>query len=89
MERPKETNPPSAVNRLPDEDAESSLGGADAVEKTTSLSDVHGAGVNDAEQWPVGLTANVPHRASPGPIVWILIVLVALVLVAYAAGLFT
>lgn len=65
------------------------MGGADAVEKTTYLSDVHGAEVNDAEVWPVGLTATVPHRGDRGLIVWILVVLAALVVVAYTTGLFT
>ena len=89
MERPPDTNPPSAVNRTPNRNAEPYLGGADAVEKTSDLGDVHGAGVNEPMQTPVGLTATVPHRGGLGPIGWIVIVLAALALAAYAAGLFT
>ena len=88
MERPSDTNPPSAVNRTPDRTTEPYLGGADAVEKTSTLGDVHGANVNDA-QTPVGLTATVRHRGGLGAIGWILLVLAILVAVAYAAGLFT
>ena len=64
MERNPDTNPPSAVNSTPNRATEPYLGGADAVEKTSSLGDVHGADVNDAEHAPVGLTATVPHRVT-------------------------
>ena len=89
MERPAETNPPSAVNRLPAENGEPFLGGADAVEKTTYLDDVHGAGVNDADASRVNVGATVPHRGELGPLRWVLLALAALVIIAYAAGLFT
>lgn len=89
MEQPRETNPPSAVNGLTDRDGEPDLGGADSVEKTTFVSDVHGAGVNDAEGRPVSLTAAVPHSGRLGPLGWVLLVLAVVVLVAYAAGLLT
>jgi len=89
MQWPPDTNPPSAVNRTPNRNAQPNLGGADAVEKTSSLGDVHGAGVNEPAQAPVEVAATVPHRAGVGPIGWIVIVLAALVLAAYAAGLFT
>ena len=89
MQRPPDTNPPSAVNPTPNRNTEPYLGGADAVEKTSTLGDVHGANVNDAAQAPVGLTATVPHRGGLGAIGWILLVLAILVAVAYATGLVT
>jgi len=89
MQKPTETNPPSSVNPAPDRDDQAYLGGGDAVEKTTYVSDVHGAGVNDAEGATVGLTATVRHSGGLGALGWILLVLVVLVVVAYAAGLFT
>jgi len=89
MQRPPDTNPPSAVNPTPNRNTERYLGGADAVEKTSTLGDVHGSDVNDEAQGPVGLTATVPHRGGLGAIGWILLVLAILVAVAYATGLFT
>ena len=89
MERPPDTNPPSAVNSTPNRNTEPYLGGADAVEKTSTLGDVHGASVNDAAEAPVGLTATVPHRGGLGAVGWVLLVLAILVAVAYATGLFT
>ena len=89
MQKPTETNPPSGVSPTPDRNNSAYLGGGDAVEKTTYVSDVHGAGVNDAEGSPVGLTATVRHSGGLGALGWILLVLVVLVVVAYAAGLFT
>ncbi len=89
MERTPDTNPPSAVNRTPDRNTQPDLGDADAVEKTSALGDVHGAEVNDPAHERVEVEATVPHRRGLGPIGWIVIVLAALVAVAYAAGLFT
>ena len=89
MERKPDTNPPSAVNPTPNRKAEPYLGGADAVEKTSTLGDVHGADVSDADRRPVGFTATVPHRGGLGAIGWILLVLAILVAVGYASGLFT
>ena len=89
MERNPDTNPPSAVNPTPNRKTEPYLGGADAVEKTSTLGDVHGADVNDAERAPVGLTATVPHRGGLGAIGWILLLLAIFVAVGYATGLFT
>ena len=89
MERQPDTNPPSAVNRTPNRNTEPYLGGADAVEKTSDLGDVHGADVNEPAQAPVEVAATVPHRGGLGPIGWIVLVLAVLVLAAYAAGLFT
>jgi hypothetical protein len=89
MEKPRETNPPSSVNPTPDLASTPYLGGADSVEKTGYLANVHGAEVNDAEGAPVGLTAAVPHRGGLGLLGWVVLVVVVLVIVAYAAGLFT
>ena len=89
MELPPDTNPPSAVNPTPNRNTEPYLGGADAVEKTSALGDVHGASLNDAAKAPAGLTATVPHRRGLGGIGWLLLVLAILVAVAYATGLFT
>jgi len=62
----------------------------DGYNSTTNNADeVDGAGVNEPAQAPVEVAATVPHRAGLGPIGWIVIVLAALVLAAYAAGLFT
>jgi len=87
MKRPTDTNPPSAVNRLADQNGEPYLGGADSVEKTTYVADVHGASVNDAEQAPVGLTATVPHQGGLGSVGWIAVVVGMVILAAYAAAL--
>ena len=89
MERPPDTNPPSAVNPTPDRKTGPYLGGADAVEKTSTLGDVHGSDVNEPTDGPVETTATVPHNGGLGAIGWILLVLAILVAVAYTAGLFT
>jgi hypothetical protein len=64
------------------------IGGADAVEKTTYASDVHGAEADGSAARPVPVTATVGHDRGLGPVGWIALVLAALVLAAYAAGLF-
>ena len=86
MEQRRDTNPPSSVNRTGDRNTQPYLGGADAVEKTTAVGDVHGA---DAHARPAGagVTARVPH-GSPSQLIWVLLVLVVLVVLAYAIGLF-
>ena len=86
MEQRRDTNPPSGVNRPGDRNSEPYFGGADAVEKTTAAGDVHGA---DAHARPAsgGVTAKV-HRGSPSQLIWVLLVLVVLVVLAYAIGLF-
>jgi len=89
MEKPRETNPPSAVNPTPDRASKPYIGGADSVEKTSALGDVHGAEVNDAEVAPVGLTATVRHRGGLGVLGWVVLLLVVLVIIAYAAGMFS
>jgi hypothetical protein len=63
------------------------LGGADAVEKTTYVSDVHGADV-EAGSRPVPVTASV-HAGGASPIAWIAALLAVLALAVYAAGLFS
>ena len=65
------------------------LSGADAVEKTTYVGDVHGADVHGTNNVPPGgVTASV-RSGGTSPIVWIAAVLAILALVAYAAGLFS
>jgi hypothetical protein len=70
-----------------DRNADSYLGGADAVEKTTYASDVRGADVEDREEHG-RLTATVPHQRGLGSVGWVAMVLALLALLAYAAGLF-
>jgi hypothetical protein len=89
MERPPDTNPPSAVNPTPNRKTEPYLGGADAVQKTSTLGDVPGSEVNDPAHAPVESTATVQHNGGLGAIGWILLVLAILVAVAYATGLVT
>jgi hypothetical protein len=88
-QRPTDTNPPSSVNPTPGRVSKPYLGGADAVEKTSSLGDVHGTDPNDTHHRPAGYTATVRHTGGLGTIGWILIIAAALVVIAYAAGLFT
>ena len=85
MERQPDTNPPSSVNRTRDRNDQPYLGGADAVEKTTDAGNLHGA---DAHARPAsgGVTATV-HHGSPSLLIWVLLVLVVLVVLAYAIGL--
>ena len=64
------------------------LSGADAVEKTTYVGDVHGADVRGNNVPPGGVTASV-RSGGTSPIVWIAALLAILALVAYAAGLFS
>ena len=64
------------------------MGGADAIEKTTYIADVHGAGVEDASGRGVPVTASVP-AGSASPIAWVAAILAILALVAYATALFT
>jgi hypothetical protein len=85
MEQPRDTNPPSVVNDRGDRQSEPYLGGADAVEKTADLGDVHGADAH-AERASGGVTATV-HHDGPSPLVWVVLVLVVLVVLAYAIGL--
>ena len=87
MERERDTNPPSSVNSPRDRYAEPDLGGADAVEKTTAAGDVHGAGPHPPHA-AEGVAATVPPGGGPALLVWVLLALVALVVLAYAIGLF-
>lgn len=89
MEKRTDTNPPSAVNPAGrDRNSEPYIGGADAVEKTTYASDVHGADANGAAESPVPVTASVGHDHGLGVVGWVALVLALLALAAYAAGLF-
>jgi hypothetical protein len=64
------------------------VGGADAVEKTTYVSDVHGAEVEEREQQAGLVAAEVPHDRGLGVMGWAAVLLAVLTFVAYAAGLF-
>jgi hypothetical protein len=66
-------------------DAEAQLGGADAVEKTTY---VEGRGTSPEARTPRGdATANVPSRGVSA-VVWLIVIVVALLAVAYLGGMF-
>jgi hypothetical protein len=69
-------------------EAEGVTGGADAVEKTTDVADVHGAEVEEREPPPVPLTATVSSGAGFGAIGWAAILLALLAFATYAMGLF-
>ena len=79
---------PATRRESTDADPDPVMSGADAVEKTTYVADVHGADVGDAATRGVPVTATVPSGGT-SPIVWIAAILAALALVAYAAALFT
>ena len=89
MERSDDTNPSSAVNRTPGRNSEPYLGGADSVQKTTYSADAHGAEANESALRPVGLTATVRHRGGLGVLGWIVLILGALIIVAYTARVLT
>jgi hypothetical protein len=66
-------------------DAEAQLGGADAVEKTTYVT---GSGTSpEARRPPDDASAPVSARGH-SPIVWVLLVFIILMAVAYGAGVF-
>ena len=66
-------------------DAEAQLGGADAVEKTTY---VEGRGTSPEARTPRGeATATVPSRGV-SVVVWLVLIVVALLAVAYFGGAF-
>jgi hypothetical protein len=69
-------------------ETEGIAGGADAVPKTTYVSDVHGADVTEAQARPVGLTATVSSGRGFGALGWGALVLAVLAFAAYAMGLF-
>jgi len=66
-------------------DAEAQLGGADAVEKTTY---VGGRGTRPEARTPRGdATAKVPSRGV-SVVVWLVLIVIALLAVAYFGGVF-
>jgi len=71
-----------------DADPDPVVGGADAIEKTTYIADVHGAGVEDASGRGGPVTASVPAGGA-SPIAWVAAILAILALVAYATALFS
>ena len=82
-------NEPSRRDRTNQTDAvpDPVLSGADAVEKTTYVADVHGADVGARKVDGEPVTASVPSGGA-APIAWIAAILAILALVAYAAAMF-
>ena len=80
---------PDSSDRLThtDGDPDPILTGADAVEKTTYVADVHGAGTEATGMRGVEVTASVQSDSAP-PIAWIAGVLAMLALVVYGAAMF-
>jgi hypothetical protein len=64
------------------------LDDADAIEKTTYAGDRHGTDVGDDANEAVPVTAPVDRPSGLGPVGWIAVVLAALALAVYGAGLF-
>ena len=63
---------------------EAQLGGADAVEKTTYVT---GRGTEPEARRPIGVpSAQTPSGSGRNPAMWIVLVVVLLVVVVYAAG---
>ena len=71
-----------------DADPDPILSGADVVEKTTYVADVHGADTEAAGTRGVEVTASV-RSDTVSPIAWIAAVLAMLALVAYGAAMFS
>jgi hypothetical protein len=61
------------------------LGGADAVEKTTYVT---GKGANPEAQRPPGIPAPLITTRSNSPVIWVLLVFIILIAIAYGAGVF-
>ena len=87
--RMTEPRPGDSGEKIPEDryrDAEAQLGGADAVEKTTY---VQGRGTSPEAMTPVGTpTATVPSRGV-SLVMWIVLIIVAMLAVAYLGGAFT
>lgn len=65
---------------------EAQLGGADAVEKTTYVT---GRGTQPEARKPVGaVSAQTPSGKGRNPVMWVVVIVVLLLVVAYASGLF-
>jgi hypothetical protein len=61
------------------------LGGADAVEKTTYVT---GKGTNPEAQRPPDMPAPIIAGRSNSPVIWVLLVFIILIAIAYGAGVF-
>jgi len=61
------------------------LGGADAVEKTTYVT---GKGTSPEAQRPPGMPAPQITTRGNSPIIWVLLVFIILIAIAYGAGVF-
>jgi hypothetical protein len=84
------TNPPPGEQggkapERPRDNAEAELGGADAVEKTTY---VQGKGTSPEARRPMGTPAPQVSVKGNSPIVWVLLVFIILIAIAYGAGVF-
>jgi len=66
-------------------DAEAQLGGADAVEKTTY---VEGRGTSPEAQRPVGTPSATVRSGGVSLVTWIVLIVVAMLAVAYLGGAF-
>lgn len=73
----------TAKNTVPD----SYLGGADAVEKSSYVGDVHGADVGAEQTRNAPVTAAVSGGNGLGALGWMTLVLALLMLAAYGVGL--
>jgi hypothetical protein len=71
------------VPERPRADGEAQLGGADAVEKTTYVT---GKGTSPEGRHPTGEPAAQVSARGHSPIVWVLIVFIILMAIAYGAG---
>jgi hypothetical protein len=69
-------------------EAEGVTGGADSVDKTTYVSDVHGSGTAEGQTRPVPVTATVSSGGGFGALGWLALLLAILAFAAYAMGLF-
>jgi hypothetical protein len=84
-----EPRPGDSGGQIPEDryrDAEAQLGGADAVQKTTY---VEGRGTSPEARTPQGApTATVPSRGV-SLLMWVVLIVVAMLAVAYLGGAFT
>jgi hypothetical protein len=81
--RPGERSEQSSERRSADSEAQ--LGGADAVEKTTY---VIGKGTSPEARRPPDTAAPQTFGKSNSPLVWVLLVFIILIAIAYGAGVF-
>ena len=85
---PDRPNDPRITRERTPMEAEGITGGADAVDKTTYVSDVHGSGTEEGQTRPVPVTATVSSGRGFGALGWGALLLALLAFAAYAMGLF-